>query len=210
MLKKHMIKLLSLSALAIVGVMAVSASAAQGAVHILLNGTNVNLVNLNVLFLHGELEANGLVILCEHGKGTAHATTDLVTIEGLALIVFTDCVWVGSEGTCTINDPETGVGTIHAHGEGEVYMEGSDWFIEAEDSNFATIHTEGIFCNIPAEEVVSGGAKAVIHNAEEAATSHSGEIVEQHLFLGENPVERFVAEAHVTDEDPTATLALHL
>lgn len=207
---KHLTTLLCLSALMIVGAMAMGASAAQGAVHILLNGASVNLVNLNLLALHASIEVfPAFTILCEHGTGTAHFTTNLVTSSGSFDIVLSNCVWVGSGKTCTINDPGTGVGTVGISGENSVYMEGANWYIEAESSSFSTIYTEGVFCNIPSEEVMSGSFKAIVNNAEAAATSHSVEIVSSEVFFGES-TGSFELEAHITDANPTATLALHL
>ncbi len=212
MLKKHLIKALGLSVLAIVGVMAVTASAAQANYVLELNEKPVTLLHLLLEGLHGLLVAeNGLEILCTGGHGLAHVVNNGATVTGNANGTFTGCVWVGAEETCIIEDPEGGEGVIKAEGTGEVVMEEGNYKVVTTNENeFAVVYTEGLFCTIPEEEVVEGTASASLPDAEEEIATHLASLHADSLRLGGSNVKSLEGEVHITDLDPEATFSIHL
>jgi hypothetical protein len=220
--KRHLIKLVGLTVLAAISVMAVSATAAQAKYTLLLNGKHVAELHLLLKNLPGELKAeNGLKIKCSAGEGLAIAklVEEGKKVTGSAEGTFKGCVWVGSESTCTINDG--GAGQIKAKGTGEVVMTGEQFRVTATSTEFATVFTEGIFCTIPEEEVVSGTADVIIEGEEgatmtEKLTLPKGKVLTGHLEnlslkLGNSKVTELKGDVHISDFlDPTATIGIHL
>jgi hypothetical protein len=209
---RNLLKLLGLALLAAISIMAVSASAAQAKYLLLLNGASITTENLVVTqegsgFITAE---NGLKIQCSGGSGTAtvNAVEESKKVTGSASATFTGCVWVGSEATCTINDG--GVGKIKAAGSGEVIMEGTNYLITATNAAFTTVLTEGAFCTIPEEEVVSGTAHVLVLNALADTTSKQGHLLTLSLKLGNSKVKELSSLVLVTDANPNATYGIHL
>lgn len=207
------LKLLGLTMLAAVSVMAVSASAAQAKYLLLLNGASVNLLNLDLEGLAGYMLAeNGLKIACSGGNGLAHVQVlnGGLSVSGTANATFEGCKWVGAEKTCTINDE--GAGLVHAGGSGELVMpDASTYIVTAESAEFATIYTEGVFCTIPEEEVVSGKGHLLVLDALKDEKVKLGHLLALDLKLGNSKVKELVGEVHISDEDnPNATIAVHL
>ncbi len=213
--KRHLTKLLGLTVLAAISVMAVSATAAQAKWLLLLNGAAVEELHLGIAGLEGKLTAkNGLKIKCTSGEGLAivKKVEGGLKVTGEASGTFKGCVWVGSEKTCTINDG--GVGFIKAAGTGEALMEGAETnkvIANAESASFSVIKTEGAFCTVPAEEIVSGSAHVLIENALEDTKIKLGKILQLKLFLGKSEVTELSQEVHISDFlNPEATIGIHL
>ena len=211
MRKRHLVKMLGLTVLAAISVMAVSASAANAEWQLLLNGNSVSSATGTLTALAGRLEAeNGLEITCTGGTGTASVelTEGNLKAVGSASGTFEGCKWVGSEKACTINDG--GKGLINVGGEGELTMAGGETYVEATSEEFATVYSEGAFCTIPEEEVVSGTGKCHVLNPLEAATVHLCHLEAGSLKLGNSAVTALEGEVHIEDANPNATFAWHL
>ena len=211
MYKRSLLKLLGLTALAAIGVMAVSASAANAKWQLLLNGSSVSSGGGPVTSLESSVEVeNGLELSCAGGTGSAtfELTEEGKKTVGSASGTLEGCVWVGSEKSCTINDG--GKGLINVGGSGELTMAESETYIVSSSEEFATIYTEGPFCTIPEEEVVSGTLKCHLLNPLEGAKVHVCHREAGSLQLGNSAITRFEGEVHMMDEDPNATFALHL
>jgi hypothetical protein len=210
--RRNLAKLLGLTVLAAISVMAVSASAAQAHYLLLLNGASVASETLSLTQIGtGSITAeNGLKISCSGGTGTATANLSVSKekVTGEAKAKFTGCVWVGSEKTCIINDG--GAGVINAKGTGEVIMEGTNYLITATSAEFTTVLTEGAFCTIPEEEVVSGTAHALINNALADTKLKTANLLNLSLKLGNSKVTSLTAEVSVVDANPNATIGIHL
>jgi hypothetical protein len=218
---KHLVKLFGLSALVIVAIMAVNASATRAAQwQILLNGANVSSITLDLKALASHMTAeNGLEVACEGGTGELTGTKNgtpsgdgLATnsVKGSAAVTFEECVWVGSEASCTINDG--GAGLINATGNGEAIMnEAGETLVTASSSQFTTIFTEGVFCTIPEEEEVSGGAHLLLLGAAADTVDKLSHLLPLGLKIGNSSVTELEGEGHITDAgNPSATWAIEL
>jgi hypothetical protein len=209
---RNLVKLLGLTVLAAVSVLAVGASVAQAKYLALLNGTSVNSATLTGAMVgSGFVTAeNGLKIECSSGTGTATATLSGTgeKATGSASAILTGCVWVGSEKTCTINDG--GAGVIKGKGSGELIMEGTNYLVTATSAEFTTILTEGAFCTIPEEEVASGTAHALINNALADTKAKTAKLLNLSLKLGNSKIKELNATVEGKDENPNATGGIHL
>jgi hypothetical protein len=213
MQSRSLIKLLCLTILAAISVMAASASAAQAKYLLLLNGKSVPMLLLGTESLSSYIKAeNGLKIQCTGGEGILHLTlfesaTQLISSTEST---FKGCVWVGSEKTCTINDG--GVGLINATGTGKVVMPAAETYIATVESpEFATIFTEGVFCTLPEEEIISGSFHSLIENASASTKTKSGKRLVLNGKLGNSKITEMVGELHFNDmNDPNANWAVHL
>ena len=228
-MSKHW-RILGISLLALIGVLAVNASAAHAEKWLLLvGGKSVTLIKIT-----GEskeegflLSGNGSKIKCKKSQGSAEAklSTDKKLLGGTATVTFEECKDEGFSGTCTVRSAGQAAGTIVAKGEGDVEMEkgGSDetvW-IKAVGSGgkFTEVIYEGIKCPLnEAEEPVSGTAKITILKALEPLTSREIHIVGEGLKLGATEAKlhmlkegKELPEINGTIKEATgATFALHL
>lgn len=209
---KHLIKLLGLTVLAAIGTMAVGASVAQAKYVLLLNGQFVSKDSFTLIILEVSLKAeNGLKITCSGGTG--NGTGELVE-SGKKVITSSStslkgCVWVGSEKTCTINDG--GAGVINTAKKGELSMsDASTYVVRSTSSEFTTIITEGVFCTIPEEEVLSGTLCLKILEALADTKLKLVHLEAENLKLGNSKVTELSGEIHVSDTDPNATFGIHL
>lgn len=208
---RHRIKLLGLTSLAASGLMAMSTSEAQAKYSVLLNGKSIVEITRRLTYLNHHISAeNGLKINCTGGEGTA---TGKVLEGGLKISTsatgtLKGCVWVGSEKTCTINDG--GVGLIKTSGSGEVTMPDASTYVERlSNANFATIFTEGVFCTIPEEEVLSGTVNMKILNPLEDTKVKLLDLTGGELVLGNSKVTEVAGETHVEDLNGDSTFAFH-
>lgn len=212
--RKHLIKALGLSVLVIVGVMAVSASAAQAKYQLLLDGASVPSLHLQLQGLAGYMKIeSGLKVECTGGTGLAFGEKkeEDKKVTGSASATFTGCFWAGSETTCQIVNEAEEPGVIDASGNGEVVMEGEEYRVTATSENFTTIYTEDLGgCNVPPEEVVSGTGSALILNALENTKVKLAHLRADSLKYGNSKVLELVGEVHLTDLDPTKTFGIHL
>jgi hypothetical protein len=212
--KRSLTKLLGLTVLATISVMAMSASAAQAKYLLLLNGTSALELHIGFKGLKGKLKAeNGLKIECQSSDGLAIAKSleegkkvSIINASG----IFKECKWIGSEKTCTINDG--GVGLINAVGTGEIGMlTPKEYLIKLSGKPFTTVLTEGAFCTIPEEEVVEGGVHILIPEELPQGTLILGSLAPLELKLGNSKVSELTGEVHLYDFlDPTANIGIHL
>lgn len=205
-------KILGLTSFAALAALAFSATAAQANYLLLLEGESVQLLNLSVLDLLILVKSeNGLDLHCKNGEGTKHVAligggTGISTSTSITWI---DCEWTGSESTCTINDE--GEGLVNVSGNGSLTMSGpSEYGITLSSSELATIYTEGVFCTIPEEEVISGTIGAELLNALEDSKVKLSHHEALDANLGNSQITELSGEAHIRDENPDATFGVHL
>lgn len=212
---KHPVKLLGVTMLAIIGAMAVSASAAQAKLLLLLNGKSVNQLILTLEYLPGYIKAeNGLKLECTGGTGTAtaEAVEEGKKVTGSASFTFTGCKWAGNK-FCTINDG--GVGLIKLSGSGELTMpdglNGKEYLKIYSSASFAKIKSEGEFCTIPEEETLSGTMSLTLLEGDNDTTKVKlGHLKSINLLLGKSKITECVGEVHIRDQDPNATWGISL
>lgn len=185
-------KILGMSLLALIGVMAVSASAAQAKFSLKKNGANVDELKLVGSFALGKLVAPGLnvTIHCEvtNGKVTAklNLSTGAVSVSGSGKSV--KCKVEGA-GVCTVRSPTTEKGEIAIAGEGAVEMVGATTFAKLESEEFTTVIFEGEECSLNEVELpVHGSATIAFGNAETEEKVHTGALDDDKLFMGEEEV----------------------
>lgn len=164
-------KILSMSILALVGVFAINAAAAQ-AKWVLLVGENKAATEVKVL---GESKEEGYLlsdigskIKCTASTGSATAKLDATKtkLSGEATVTFTGCKEVAFEGTCTVHSTGQPNETIVAKGNAEAKMNGAEVYVEtAAKTKFTTVEFLGEECPLSesAEEVV-GQVKIVVLN----------------------------------------------
>ncbi len=211
--KRHLIKLLGLTVLAAIGVMAVSVTAAQAKYLLLLNGAAVEELHLKIEGLEVKIKAkNGLTMKCTSAEGLAiiKKMEGGLKVTGEVSGTFKGCVWVGSEKTCTINDG--GVGLIKFKSSGEIVMpDASTFILNFESAGFSLIKTEGAFCTIPPEEILSGSFHILIENALEDTKVKLGKILQLKVLLGKSELTELTGEVHISDFlNPEATIGFHL
>ena len=108
----NLTKVLGISLLAIVGILAVNASAAHATWQLLKNGANAanNLLNLKATLLEGELLIpNLLTIKCTGGSATLHLEGGTI-LKGKAHVALTGCT-VLSFSQCEVRSSTTAVGS---------------------------------------------------------------------------------------------------
>ncbi len=231
--RRNLAKILGLALLAAVGVMAVSASAAQAKWLFLKEGEgSPSLLKFNITGLLGELlvPESKLAIHCTGATGTATVHDDGT---GEASGTFHGCTVLGDE-QCTIYPEEEEEGTpgdIPASGTGKLEMSGEgeeeEVYITAEGKPFAVWYFGGMFCTLPEEVEVNGLARIDILDASTLAKVHLVHVDEgrdsegnTELFYGKEPAELHgkllegekhepAVEAHV-EEFSGAPTALHL
>lgn len=213
MRRRVSIKLLAVLFLAAGSVMVVNASTAQAEYLLLLNGEAVEKVDLALDKLPSHIKAsNGRRVNCSGGGGSI-GLSRLGQILGLFLSFhWYNCSWEGAETTCTINDEsEEGEGVIQGSGSGEVVMDEGSYYAQFESEEIATIYTEGVFCTVPEEEVISGIGHIIFDDALEDAKEKLGQLAPLDLKLGNSEVEELEGTVHISDkDDPSATIAVHL
>lgn len=209
------LKILGLSSLALVGVLAISASAAQGAWLILKEKAatpntyeSVLHLELDVEALLGELLVPDLEleIHCEFGDGTvlAQLSGDHKTLTAGGNITFKECI-VLENPFCTVSSPTTGEGEIFAKGEGTATMNGKDVIGQLSSSEFATIEIEGELCPLnETKEAVNGTAHVLLLDPSVEAVTHLAHVDELNLKFGEHSATMHSLEgsavlAHVTE-----------
>ncbi len=192
---KHL-KILGLSLLALVGVLAVNASAAQ-AVWVLNGGTNTGGVldlKLKGQILLGQLlvAGIGLKIHCDEGAADVLLITNaaMTVLTGSGTATFTGCDVEEFEEVCEVMSPGKPSGTIFASGTGEGKMASkakeAETFAKLTNSNFSTILFEGEECPfIGLEEAVNGSVRLVVNTPETVSATHTATINEEGLFFGE-------------------------
>jgi hypothetical protein len=207
-----MIKLLGLSLLAAVGVMAVSAASAQATYVLLRNNVTVSSLSLKGTGLLGELLSN-INIHCTKSKLTATATNLLPTspdTDVKAHVLYEECTVVGNP-FCTIsNSVGKADKLILAQAGGKLTGDsGTSLFGLASSANFATIRFEAPLCVLPASEVISGSLKLTLLNFLTETKVHLVHVDEEAILLGETPAFLDGGETHV-EEATGASWSIHL
>lgn len=196
--RKRLCKMLGLSMLAVVGVMAVSASAAQAKWLIRVNGVSVQSVlfvsayGLTLIFVPGL----NLDIHCDDGIGSlllGTSVNDTVLLHN-GWELFLDCDVVGVK-TCTVHSSGEKSGNIKIEGTGTGQMEGSKTFVKRESKKLALIEIEGALCplNEVAEEL-SGSMTLTVDNAETEEKVHTSKLDDQKLLFGAEAAQLYGAE----------------
>lgn len=187
------LKILCLSLLALVGVMAVSASAAQAKWLLLLSKASVLkqtfefTINPAVFAVPGL----GIEIACTGGTGTDFTQlNEAHTVQsGGAIAKFTGCKDVTFGEVCTLASPGEPVGTIVTSGTGSGSMEGEKVLVTTASSEFAKIQFFGEEC--PFTELdgkVVGSVTVEIADPLKDTASHEVEVVKYKLTCGGEPV----------------------
>jgi hypothetical protein len=189
------LKILGLSALALVGIMAVSASAAQ-ATWVLDGGVTLPdgklLLSLEGGVLLGELLVPGLGIEIHCTGGTAHVHllthTDMKTLNASGHAVFSGCKVLNFSAVCKVKSSTTAAGEILAEGSGTVSMNGSETYALLSSTTFTTIEFEGAECPfIETDGRVNGNVKLTFHNPQTSEATHLALLNDDGLFLGDEP-----------------------
>ena len=215
---KHL-KILGLSLLALVGVMAVSASAAQAKWLLLSNGASTNLVSVDVettepgKLLVPEL---GLNIECQEGVGSVSIATETEekVLSASGSVTFTGCKDPEFEEVCDVSSAGQPAGTIVASGSGLGGMNGKDdeteTYAKLEASGgkpFTTVNYTGEGEECPLEEIdgrVSGYILVLVLNALASTNLKLGHVIHQGLKFGENEA---ILEDSKGNEQPLVTIS---
>ncbi len=183
-------KALGMALLIAVGVMAVSASAAQAKWLLLKNKVSVSQLDLKGEVLLSEKLVASLGLKTHCNKGTASVTLSLngssTVLSKSYGIIFLECKVLEFEKTCTVKSPGAAAGEIKISGSGEAKMEGEAVYFESSSTEFTTINIEGALC--PLSE--SGGQKlngSLKFTVDEALVDAATKLVlldEKALFYG--------------------------
>ncbi len=194
---KHL-RVLCLSACALMGLMAVNASAAQAKWLLLRNGVSVSSLTLVAEVGEGNyLVPNlGSNVHCEGGEGvaTVSLSEEGKTLSGAGQGVLTGCADLNFEEVCTVRSPGNPVGTIEGSGSGVADMstEG-DLIVEVASSleePFTEIIREGEECPlVEIDSRVTGRVEVEILESLVEKVAHEAHLVLQETFYGENPAE---------------------
>lgn len=192
--KKHLFKTLVLSMLAAIGVMAMSASAAQAKWEIRVNGKSVSSAAFTGALGSGAVLVPGLLgFRCTGGTVSVSASTveSGAKLIGSGSALVTGCVVTDSVGkvnnNCSVKSPGEPAGSVKGSGSGEGDMEGSKYFTTIESANFTEVEINGALCPLDEFDATgSGSATATLLNAETEQKVHTVELAGQELFYGEN------------------------
>lgn len=185
---RNRLMILTLSILALVGVMAVSAPVAQGWV-VREGGSSTLDVQATGLFTLGQLYVPDLKLKfhCSSGLfGSALVQTDHKTWSVTTSGAWSSCDVVGAEKTCSVNSPGEADGTITWKGAGQGVMEGSKTYAKLESGNFSEIEIQGLCAAAETEEVLSGSMTLTFQNPESELETHGLELDEASLQFGED------------------------
>jgi hypothetical protein len=197
-------KTLGMSLVALIGLLAVNASAAQAKWLPLVNKTSVNSIKLTGSSEGAYLlSESGSKIHCTKSTGTATATLsgDKTLLGGSATATFTGCTEEAFK-TCSIQSLGQAAGTIIVKGEGDFEMEanGSDETVWGKGTGpggqLAVLVYGNDLCPLnEAEEALLGYAKISVLNALQDLKLHEIHILGESFKLGENK-----AELHMINE----------
>lgn len=186
---KHTVKILCITVLAALGLMATSASTAQALT------LNVGGVPVAEEEFAGTLEAGsflvpdlGLKIKCTGGTVEAVLKSENGTVTRAASVQFTGCDVVGAEKTCTINSPGYEDGIVAAQSQGKFQMASAEIFALLASENFSEIEIQGLCSVAETEESIGGRTKLVLLMPEESAVLHKFELDEDGLLFGEDKI----------------------
>jgi hypothetical protein len=193
MYRRTLTKVLGLSLLAIVAVMAVNASAASANWLLLRNLASVKTLNLDALVLNGELLVPGIgpEIYCPHG----HATATLLDLDSPSELdvhaegTFLNCI-VLDFPLCTVHSPGEANGEIIALGEGKATMSGTNVTANFESEEFTEIQFLNALCPFfELDSPFSGSIHILILNVNTDSVEKLAHLDDLELFFLGEPME---------------------
>ena len=209
-------RIAGLSLLAVVGVLAVSASTVQAKWLILENSKSVTKLELKGTAEGGYfLSENGNKLHCNGSTstGTATLSEEGKTLSGTLTATFTGCTEEQFKTTCTVHSAGQANGTIVATGSGVADMPknakgeplpGIETFFIAKSSNFTTLEYLGEECPLnETKEVIAGTLKNIVLEPLTDLKLHKFHAVGENLKLGSSSV-----ELHMLDPETKAPLKL--
>lgn len=189
-------RLLGLSILAIVAVMAMSASTAQASYNLvggIQDKSGTLLLSLDLQFLLSEflLEYLSTHFHCQGGTGSLFLQTNsaMTVLTGSGTARLTGCVVQGWEESCTVKTPGSPAGELLAAFEGTATMGGGQTYMNMASEELVVWEYNGEEC--PFAEVigvVSGSFKLAITSSETSVSTHLGGFDDIQLFYGEEPL----------------------
>ena len=174
---------------ALVGVMAVGASAAQAEWLLLKSKVSVLELKFNTTTGLGKLLVPklGLTIHCTGGSGPITISTDTThkVLTGSGTITYTGCTIEGNPEKCTVHSKGAANGTIVAKGSGTGFMEGEAVLAELSSSEFTFIEIGGALCPLNEENgAVNGKAHLLLLEPLVDASTHMAHLLSLGLFYG--------------------------
>lgn len=184
---KHTIKMLGLTVLAALGLLAMSASAAQA---LTLNLSNAAIGSGNSEAFVGEIDPGAILvpdlqlkIHCDSGLVETILKQSGSSVEGEGLLKFSECFVNEALKTCKVYTVGQAPGIIiFVLKKGEVQMTGATTF--ALLPTLSVIKIEGICAAAETEEEVSGNTKITIKEPEAEQLTHDIEVNEDGLIFG--------------------------
>jgi hypothetical protein len=215
---RKLFKVLAPSLLALVGVMAASASAAQAKWLLLKNGTAVS--SLNIVGSSSEgvsiLVANGIEIRCGISTSSATVTANEFILTGTATVAFNSCVELTFLAVCGTHSTGQPNGSVVASGKGTGGMVSvEEVYLQSGKELFTTIEFTGEEC--PLAEIngaTTGEVKITALTALKDTTSHMIHTEVKNLTFGEEAAIVETVGGYVVlgtiKEATGATFAVHL
>ena len=189
---KRLFRILGISMLMAVGVMAVSASAAQAKWSIKAAGSTAKSIEVEGGAGSAVLAVPGLklTISCPAGGIGALLETETAsggpTLTGGVSIGFGGCDVEGFKSECGVNSPGQEEGIIVMSSGAVGAMEGSKTFATLESGEFTTVVISGALCPFDEVEETLGGSMTLTFQAAETEQKvHGLELEDQELQFGE-------------------------
>ncbi len=193
---RGLIKAATMSLLVAVGIVAVSASAAQANWVLKKNKSSVSQLKLkgNVLLTELLIPELEIAIHCTGGNMLATLTSGGggTTLSGTASATLTGCKLLEFEKICTVESLGAGAGKINYSFSGNLKMEGEKTFALVSNGEFTKISITGALCPFALEGSLTmafGGSMTMnIVNPLTEQVNHLIEINDEELFYGEEEV----------------------
>lgn len=208
-------RILGMSLLALIGVLAVGAPTAQAKWLILVELKPGEVSSVKELKLKGSREGGiilsevGNKIRCTGAIGTGSATLseNEMELSGTATVSLTGCAEENFEEICTIHSVGQPNGTIVASGAGKFEMKNEftteEVWVKAESLEFTSIEYLGEECPLDgANEIVSGGLKITTLDALKLQKLHEIHSIAEKLKLGELRAELHMLESGTSEPLP--------
>ena len=223
-------KILGMSLLALIGVFAINAGAAQAKWLLLLNKVSVDKIEGKGTAEAGYLlSANGNKIFCSASTGTGKAEVSALaeknTLNASAIITFTGCKEERFPTTCSIHSTGRPNGTIVVSVTGVGKMENTneeEIILDATSKEFTLLEYLGEECPLnESQEVVAGSVHILVLKALQDVALHEIHILDLGLTLFGTKAELHMLDpvtkaplktilGSITDIDNTKTIAVHL
>lgn len=194
-------KMLGISFLALVLIMAISATAAEAKWLLLVNGKSVSSIQVVGSGKGGELlVANGIAINCAGGiEGAAKVSLSESggAVSGSGTVSLTGCFELNFGEACDVHSPGQPAGTIVASGSAVGTMIGEEVSALTTGNPFTVVEFTGEEC--PLTEIngqISGSIKGTVLNPLEDLKLHQIQFVNEGLLFGGEET-----EVHTFDEN---------